>query len=162
MVEIFEIDLYDVSGICVGTDRRDIQSVDLVHVEPSEVRCGEILRHHCPVQIVRIEVYDVGGRTARVVVGDVGVVGDGVPTRYHRHAAANPAIDEYVHVDVREQFQLHVGHLQHGFPAQARRGVVVRWVETVIRHAGGAELLEDVGEQQDVGEQIEIVVVGER
>ena len=31
-----------------------------------------------------------------------------------------------------------------------------------MRHAGGAELLEDVGEQQDVGEQIEIVVVGER
>ena len=94
MMGLFEIDLYDVSGICISPDRHDILSVDLVHVEPTEVKYGEMLRHHRPVQIVRIEVYGVGGRTARVVIGDVGVVGDGVPTRYHRHAAANPALDE--------------------------------------------------------------------
>ena len=31
-----------------------------------------------------------------------------------------------------------------------------------MHHAGGAELLEDVSEQQDIGEQVEVVVVGER
>ena len=44
------------------------------------------------------------GRSGGVVVGDVGVVGDGVPPGDHRHAAANPALDEQMHVDVCEQF----------------------------------------------------------
>ena len=86
------------------------------------------------------------GRSGGVVVGDVGVVGDGVPPGDHRDAAANPALDEQMHVDVCEQFQLHLGHLQHGVPAETRRGVIVCRVETVMYHARGAELLEDVGE----------------
>ena len=86
------------------------------------------------------------GRSVGVVVGNVGVVGVGVPTGDHRDAAANPALDEQMHVDVREQFQLHLGHLQHGVPAEARRGVIVCRVETVMYHARGAELLEDIGE----------------
>ena len=102
------------------------------------------------------------GRMARVVVGDVGVIGDGMPPGDHRHAAANPALDEQMHVDAREQFQLHLGHLQHGVPAEARRGVVVCRVKTVMRHTRGAELLEDVGEQKGVGEQVQIVVLCER
>ena len=102
------------------------------------------------------------GQTARVVVGDEGVVGDGMLPGDDRHAAANPALDEQMHVDVREQFQLHLGHLQHGVPAEARRGVVVRRIETVMRHTRGAELLEDVGEQKDDGEQVQIEELCER
>ena len=102
------------------------------------------------------------GRTARVVVGDEVVVGDGMLPGDDRHAAANPALDQQMHVDVREQFQLHLGHLQHGVPAEARRGVVVRRIETVMRHTRGAELLEDVGEQKDDGEQVQIEELCER
>ena len=102
------------------------------------------------------------GRSARVVVGDVGVVGDGMPPGDHLHAAVNPALNEQMHVDIREQFQLHPSHLQHGVPAEARRGVVVRRVETVMRHTRGEELLEDVGEQKDVGEQVQVEVLCKR
>ena len=31
-----------------------------------------------------------------------------------------------------------------------------------MRHACGAELLEDVGEKENVGEQVEVAVLGER
>ena len=34
------------------------------------------------------------GRSVGVIVGNVGVVGDGVPPGDHRDAAANPALDE--------------------------------------------------------------------
>ena len=75
---------------------------------------------------------------------------------------ADPTLDEEVHVDVREQFQLHLGDLQHGAPAETRCVVVVHRVETIMHHAGGAELFKDVGDQQNVGEEVEIVVLHEQ
>ena len=151
MLGVLEVDLQDLAGFRIGGQCCDVQRVDLLATELLEVGDGQRHRHRASVQVVGIEIRDVRGRTAKVVVGDVGVVGDGMPPGDHRHAAANPALDEQMHVDVREQFQLHLGHLQLGVPAEARRGVVVRRVETVMRHTCGAELLEDVGEQKDVG-----------
>ena len=88
----------------------------------------------------------MSGRSAGVVVGHVGIVRTTVFVGNHRHAAANPALDEQMHIYICEQLQLHLGHFQHGVPAEARRGVIVCRVETVMLHARGAELLEDVGE----------------
>ena len=88
----------------------------------------------------------MSGRSAGVVVGHVGVVRTTVFVGNHRHAAANPALDEQMHIRVGEELQRHARHFQHRVPAEARRGVVVSRVETVMLHARGAELLEDVGE----------------
>ena len=140
----------------------DVQRVDLLAAEPPEVGDGQRHRHRASVQVIGVEISDVRGRSARVAVGDVGVVGDGVPPGDHRDAAANPALDEQMHVDVREQFQLHLGHLQHGVPAEAQRGVIVCRMEAVMCHIRGAELLEDVGEQKNVGEQVQVEVLCKR
>ena len=71
-----------------------IYSVDLLATEPPEVGDGKRHRHRAPVQVVCVEIDDVRGWSVGVVVGYVGVVGDGVPPGDHRHAAANPALDE--------------------------------------------------------------------
>ena len=51
----------------------------------------------------------MSGRSAGVVVGHVGVVRTTVFVGNHRHAAANPALDEQMHIYICEQLQLRPG-----------------------------------------------------
>ena len=107
---VLHIHLEDMAGHALGIDSRDVQGVDPVLVEPPEVGDGQKFGHHCSVEVVAVNVQYVGGRPVGVVTPPR------IPLSMHKE----------VHVRVCEHFQLHLGHLQHGVLAEARRGVVMR------------------------------------
>ena len=102
------------------------------------------------------------GRLGSIVTGHVLVVCHGMSPGDHRDSASDSAFHKQMHVGVCEELETHTSHLQHHVPAEARRGVAVRRVEVVVRHACGAELLV-VGEavRDPVGVAIEGVEAGQ-
>ncbi|GBM76237.1 hypothetical protein AVEN_105419-1 [Araneus ventricosus] len=74
-----------------------------------------------PIEIAGILIGDILVVFRRVVIWTSRVVGFTMSMPDHGYSTSNPLFDEQMHVDICEEIQLHICHLQCCLPSQARR-----------------------------------------
>ena len=106
---------------------------------PLEATRGEGLRHRPPVEVIGVQVLDVGGGLPGVVLRNQGVIGPGKPEGCHRDASVHPLLYEEVLVVISQQLEFRSCLLEKDVSREPGACVVVGGVQPVLLHAGFPE-----------------------
>src|SRR6267154_1149478 len=109
-----------IAGLTVLVNRQVIQVANLLERKKFKTPDEQRFAHSVSVQVSRVQVPNVRGRFARVIIGQILVVRFRVSVTNRRYATSNTAFDEQELIDISEELQFDTGMLEACRQAETR------------------------------------------
>src|SRR6267154_1561872 len=103
ILRIPQVYIQYVAGLAVLVNRHEIQVANLLERKKFKTPDGQRFAHSISAQVIRVQVHNVRGRFARVIIGQILVVRFRVSVTNRRYATSNTAFDEQELVDIGEE-----------------------------------------------------------